>query len=101
MPPIEDQLPMLRALWPGPLVSRWNLHRAHGAYGYEDAVKLYSPYNRLVDEDLETRATLARVIRATVQAGHSAYVTIGNKAEGCSPLSVLALAQEILTPGTA
>ena len=59
MPPIEDQLPMLRALWPGPMVCRWNLHRAHGAFGYEDAVKLYSPYNRLVDEDTETRATLA------------------------------------------
>lgn len=25
MPPIEEQLPPLRALWPGPLVCRWNL----------------------------------------------------------------------------
>ncbi len=101
MPPIEGQLPMLRALWPGPLVCRWNLHRMHGAYGYEEAVKLYSPYNRLVDEDPETRTTLARVIHATVRAGHPAYVTIGNKAEGCSPLSVLALAREIRNPCTA
>ena len=68
MPPIEGQLPVLRALWPGPLVCRWNLHRKHGAYGYEDAAKRYLPYNRLVDEDPETRATLARVINATVQA---------------------------------
>ena len=95
MPSVENQLPMLRALWPGPLVCRWNLHRRHGAYGYEDAVKLYMPYNRLVDEDPETRATLARVINATVKAGHTAYVTLGNKAEGCAPMSVLALAREI------
>ncbi len=67
-PPFEGQLPVLRALWPGPLVCRWNLHRMHGAYGYEHAAKRYLPYNRLVDEDPETRATLARVINATVQA---------------------------------
>ena len=96
MPPIEGQLPMLRALWPGPLVCRWNLHRMHGAYGYEDAAKRYLPYHRLVDEDPETRATLARVINATVQAGHHAYVTLSNKAEGCAPLSVAALAGEII-----
>jgi len=96
MPPIEGQLPVLRALWPGPLVCRWNLHRMHGAYGYEDAAKRYLPYDRLVDEDPETRATLARVINATVQAGFPAYVTVSNKAEGCAPLSVEALAREII-----
>lgn len=95
MPPIEGQLPLLRALWPGPLVCRWNLHRMHGAYGYEDAAKLYMPYDKLVDVDLETRATLAKVINATTKAGHHAYVTISNKAEGCAPLSVAALAAEI------
>ena len=96
MPPIEKQLPMLRALWPGPLVCRWNLHRRHGAYGYEDAAKRYLPYNRLVDEDPETRAALARVINATTQAGYPAYVTLSNKAEGCAPLSVVALAREVV-----
>ena len=95
MPPIEDQLPLLRALWPGPLVCRWNLHRMHGAYGYEDAAELYRPYAKLVHEDRETRAVLAKVINATTKAGYSAYVTINNKAEGCAPLSVVALAQEI------
>ncbi|MGH8517286.1 MAG: DUF72 domain-containing protein, partial [Panacagrimonas sp.] len=61
MPPIEDQLPMLRALWPGPLVCRWNLHRRHGAYGYEEARRLYGEFDRLVDPDPETRSVLARV----------------------------------------
>ena len=95
MPPIEGQLPMLRALWPGPLVCRWNLNRLHGAYGYEEAAKLYLPYDKLVDVDLDTRTTLAKVINATTHAGHHAYVTINNKAEGCAPLSVAALAAEM------
>ena len=95
MPPIEDQLPLLRALWPGPLVCRWNLNRLHGAYGYEEATKLYGPYNQLVDIDLHTRATLAKVINATTQAGHLAYVTVNNKAEGCAPLTVAALAAQV------
>jgi uncharacterized protein YecE (DUF72 family) len=96
MPPIEGQLQMLRALWPGPLVCRWNLHRSHGAYGYKNAVKMYLPFDRLVDEDPETRNTLARVIIATTKAGHPVYATLNNKAEGSAPLSVAALAREIV-----
>ncbi|MFT3776886.1 MAG: DUF72 domain-containing protein [Ottowia sp.] len=92
MPPIEDQLPLLRALWPGPLVCRWNLHRRHGAYGYEAAKDLYQPFDKLVDPDPQTRAALARVIAGTTGGGQPAYVTINNKAEGSAPLSVAALA---------
>lgn len=84
MPPIGEQLPVLRALWPGPLVCRWNLNRLHGAYGYEEAKQLYEPFDKLVDPDPETRETLAGVIAATTAAGHAAYVTINNKAEGCT-----------------
>ncbi|VTU26852.1 DUF72 domain-containing protein [Variovorax sp. RA8] len=95
MPPIAAQLPLLRALWPGPLVCRWNLNRLHGAYGYEEAKKLYEPFDKLADPDPGTRETLARVIAGTTGAGHPAYVAINNKAEGSAPLSVLALAQAV------
>ncbi|WP_293392389.1 DUF72 domain-containing protein [Nevskia sp.] len=96
MPPIAEQLPMLRALWPRPLVCRWNLHRMHGAFGYEEAKQLYAPYDKLVDPDPETRSALVKVIAATTAAGHKAYVTISNKAEGSAPLTVEALAQAVL-----
>ena len=96
MPAIEEQLPVLRALGPGPLVCRWNLHRKHGAYGYEDAKRLYGDFNALVDPDPQTRATLARVIRGTTAAGYPAYVTLGNKAEGSAPLSVVELARAVV-----
>jgi len=95
LPSIELQLPVLRALWPGPMVCRWNLNRMHGSYGYEEARGLYSPYNQLVDPDLETRDALARVIVGTTGAGHPAYVTANNKAEGSAPLTVLELAREV------
>jgi len=99
MPPIEQQLPVLRALWPGPLVCRWNLNPRHGAFGYEDAQRQYAPYDRIVDPDPVTRAALARVIAGTVGAGQNAYVTLSNKAEGCAPLSVVALARAIRESG--
>lgn len=95
MPPISEQLPILRALWPGPLVCRWNLNPLHGAYGYEDAQQAYSPYNKMIDPDLETRTTLAKVIAGTAKAGQNVYVTLSNKAEGSAPLSVMELAKGI------
>lgn len=93
---IEEQIQLLRKLWPGPLVCRWNLHARHGPYGYEAAQKLYSPYDKTIDPDLETRRALARVIAGTVGAGQRAYVTVSNKAEGSAPLSVAALAQAVV-----
>jgi len=91
MPSIGRQLPMLRAMWPGPLVCRWNLNPVNGAYGYDAAEKRYAPFDRLVDPDPDTRDVLAQVIAGTTAAGYPAYVTISNQAEGCAPLSALAL----------
>jgi uncharacterized protein YecE (DUF72 family) len=95
MPGISDQLPMLRALWPAPLVARWNLHQRHGAYGYDSAKDLYEPFDRLLDPDPETRAILSQVMAATAAAHLPVYVTINNKAEGSAPLSVEALAEAV------
>jgi uncharacterized protein YecE (DUF72 family) len=96
LPPISEQLPILRALWPGPLVCRWNLHAKHGKFGYKDAKALYEPFDKLIDEDIETRETLAKVISGTTSAGQLAFITINNKAEGSAPLSVEKLAQTVL-----
>ncbi|HEX5739123.1 MAG TPA: DUF72 domain-containing protein [Hydrogenophaga sp.] len=93
MPCLADQLPLLRMLWPGPMVCRWNLNPLHGAFGYEDARREYSPYDRIHDVDDETRALLVRTIAGVTGAGQNAYVTVSNKAEGCAPLSVRALAE--------
>lgn len=96
LPPLGEQLAMLRAMWPGPLVARWNLNRLHGPYGYEAAVKRYGEYGEMLDPDLDTRAELARVIRGTAGAGQDVFVTISNHAEGSAPLSVRALARAVV-----
>lgn len=95
LPPIDAQLPLLRALWPGPFVCRWSLNRLHGAQGYEAAKAGYAPFNRLVDPDPFTREALARIIRGTAAAGYPVYVSVNNKAEGCAPLSVIELARAV------
>jgi len=96
MPRMAEQLPLLRALWPGPLVCRWNLNPLHGAYGYEDAQREYSPYDRIHDVDEDTRQLIVRTVRGITGAGQNAYVTISNKAEGCAPLSAVALAEMLV-----
>ncbi|RJS92403.1 DUF72 domain-containing protein [Salinisphaera sp. Q1T1-3] len=96
MPPIAEQLPILRALWPGPFVARWNLNMRHGAYGYEKARADYAPFDTLIDPDPATRDALARVIAGTTGAGQPAFVTINNKAEGSAPCSVRALAEAVI-----
>ena len=85
LPPLADQLPLLRALWLHALVCRWNLNEVHGPYGYEDAEKRYAPYDRLHDLDPATHEALAKVIVGITGRGQNAYVTISNHAEGCAP----------------
>jgi uncharacterized protein YecE (DUF72 family) len=92
MPPAEAQLPMQRATWPGDLVCRWNLQRGQR---YAEARDAWAPFDRLLAPDPATRQTLARVARATLDAGHRVFITINNKAEGSAPASVRALAEAL------
>ncbi|WP_159916196.1 DUF72 domain-containing protein [Pantoea sp. 18069] len=96
MPPIEEQLRLLRLLWPGPLVCRWNLNRRFGPYGYEDAQKAHAPFNAILSPDPHTRALLARTIAGITGRGQRAYVTVSNDAEGCAPRSIALLAEAVL-----
>ncbi len=92
MPDAQAQLPMLRATWPGDLVCRWNLQRGQR---YADARDRWAPFDRMRSPDSQTRATLAKVVHGTLSAGHRAFVTVNNKAEGSAPHSVIELARAI------
>ncbi|RYF52999.1 MAG: DUF72 domain-containing protein, partial [Comamonadaceae bacterium] len=63
--------------------------------GYEDAEKLYQPYDRLHHPDEETRTELAAVIAGMTGRGQNAFVTISNHAEGSAPHTVLGLARAV------
>jgi uncharacterized protein YecE (DUF72 family) len=95
MPEVERQEAALQALdgdLPGPLVVRWNLHRG---FLYQAAKQRYEPFDKLVDEDTETRRILARMAAAAFKTGRKVWITANNKAEGSAPLSLLKLAEEI------
>ncbi|WP_425066035.1 DUF72 domain-containing protein [Reyranella sp.] len=95
MPEVERQETALKVLdgeEAGPLVVRWNLHRG---FLYQAAKQRYEPFDRLVDEDVETRRVLARMAAAAYKARRKVWITANNKAEGSAPLSLLELAREI------
>jgi uncharacterized protein YecE (DUF72 family) len=100
MPPIEQQLPTLRKLWPMPLVCRWNLNISFGPFGYPEAQEKHRPFNEIRTADPHTRLLLARTIAGITGAGQTAFVTISNDAEGCAPQSIVLLAEQLqdLTP---
>lgn len=101
MPPVDEQAAAYgldRTDCPLPVVARWNLHAGHR---YEEAKQAYFPFDRLVEEDLPTRSSLAALATRTVARGREAFITINNKAEGSAPLSVERLAAAIVAASAA
>jgi uncharacterized protein YecE (DUF72 family) len=102
MPTVERQANALRVLDDcpegryapaGPVIVRWNLRPG---LRYEQAKDRYAPFDRLVDEDPETRTALVRLILAVLEAGQSIWIIANNKAEGSAPLTLLALCRALL-----
>ncbi len=94
MPPVAAQAAAMSGFGPGPLLIRWNLN---GSYTYEEARAQFTPFDRLVDEDGATRDSIAQLCMATISAGHECTIIANNKAEGSAPLTLLRLAQAIVT----
>jgi len=93
MPSIAAQAAALSRLPRGPLVARWNLH---AGYAYEQAKERYAPFDRLVDEDPETRSALVRLCVEAVAAGQPSFVIANNKAEGSAPLTIVKFAEALV-----
>ncbi|MGE0557046.1 MAG: DUF72 domain-containing protein [Burkholderiales bacterium] len=94
MPPVAAQAAAMSGFGPGPLIIRWNLHTA---YSYEDARMRFTPFDQLVDEDSATRESIARLCLATLAAGQECTIIANNKAEGSAPLTLIRLAEAIVT----
>ncbi|CAH2901116.1 MAG: FIG003003: hypothetical protein [uncultured Paraburkholderia sp.] len=77
----------------GPLIVRWSLH---GGFKYEQAKAKYEPFDKLVDRDPATRASLAELAARYALAGQPVVIAVNNKAEGSAPLSCVELAREIV-----
>lgn len=74
------------------VVVRWMLG---AGMKYEEARARYAPFNRLVDEDPETRGEIAERSIAAAMRDIPVYVVANNKAEGSAPITLFALAREM------
>lgn len=92
MPAVGRQAALLGSAAQTVTVVRWNLQ---AGLGYEQARERYSPFDRLLDPDPETRHAIARLCAGALRAGRAVYVSANNKAEGSAPLTLVALAREI------
>lgn len=88
VPPVEG----------GTAVIRWMLQPG---YRYPEAREAWAPFSSIQAPDPVSRGHVARLARAALGAGAQALIVVNNKAEGCSPLSVQALARDLATPGKA
>lgn len=83
---LDDETPL------GPLIVRWSLH---GGFKYEQAKAKYEPFDKLVDEDPDTRTALAELAARYAIAGQPVLIAANNKAEGSAPLTCVKLAAQI------
>ncbi|HTR04815.1 MAG TPA: DUF72 domain-containing protein [Thermoanaerobaculia bacterium] len=65
---------------------------------YEDAVARFQPYDRILAPREDMRGDLVRLVRHIAEAGADAFVLVNNRAEGCAPLTIRALARELGIP---
>ena len=92
-PAASEQRRMLESRSDGALVARWMLGSGRG---YEEAMRRYEPFSRLVDEDRPNRETLAETCLEHALRGRDVVLVANNKAEGSAPLTVFRLAEEIV-----
>lgn len=96
MPDVRTQARQVGALDRPGLVVRWMLTPR---MNYELARKYYHPFDTLVDPDPIAREGIAELVRAMSERGRPSMVIVNNKAEGCAPRSIEALARAIVGEG--
>lgn len=93
MPAIGEQLLLHDAITADFVVARALLRPGRT---YAQAVDAFAPYDHIQDPDPALRNDLVALARTAINLRIPAYVIVNNRAEGCSPLTILAVA-EMLT----
>jgi len=88
MPPLEEQLSAAAPHRLPSLVSRVLLQPGTK---YAEAVEAFAPYDRVQEEHLGLRASVAELIGRALLLKIPAYVFVNNRAEGCSPRTIEAI----------
>ena len=92
MPSLQEQLAI-----PGILTGSANVIRLLLPPGarYDDLKKAYAPFDRIVAPQTQMRRDVVDIVRRALDRDMESYVIVNNKAEGCSPLTVIALAERL------
>ena len=63
---------------------------------YADRKAALAPFDRIASPEIALRADIVRLARACARANKALFVVVNNKAEGCAPLTIRALAEAIV-----
>jgi uncharacterized protein YecE (DUF72 family) len=93
MPPLSDQMKLAAAA--GGLSAPFFVGRLLTplSTSYEEAEGLFSPYCSIQQPNETMRRDVLRLIKRAGEKGIPVWITANNKAEGCSPLTMLAIAR--------
>jgi uncharacterized protein YecE (DUF72 family) len=91
MPPISEQ-----AAIPGAFTTDFTVVRAllRPGRAYEDAVKIFSPYDQIREENPEAREALRALIKRMREERRAAYIFVNNRLEGNAPETIRAVIAE-------
>jgi hypothetical protein len=88
MPEIADQMAIEQSQTSDLLVARALLRRGRA---YEEAVKTFSPYDRIQDVNQPVRNSLREIIHIAEVDGRPAFIFINNRLEGNSPATIVSI----------
>jgi uncharacterized protein YecE (DUF72 family) len=88
MPPLRKQILIPEAFTADFTVARALLRQGRP---YELAVKTFSPYAEIKDENPEVRGSLKHLVMRAQRRGQPAYLFVNNRLEGNSPLTIRAV----------
>lgn len=95
MPPLREQ--MKCAADAGGLHAPFYVSRILTPLGvkYEDAVKLFQPYDRLKQPNPEMRKDVVRLAKRALERDADAFIIVNNRSEGSAPMTIDALGRLI------
>ena len=94
MPPLAEQHKRLAEAFTAPFVLSRLLTPLK--VRDEDAVKMAEPYARIVRPLDDMHTDTIRLVRQAVREHRRTYVLVNNRAEGCAPLAIQALVDQLM-----
>lgn len=93
MPAIGEQLLLHDSITANFVVSRALLRPGRS---YAQAVDAFAPYDHVQDENSTLRSDLVALAKAALELRIPAYLIVNNRAEGCAPLTIAAVARRLV-----